>query len=58
MFVSFYCEDGPSTSHPLDYLPNRHLVPRLLLRFVNEYLQRLDLQVHDLAEDVRLYNPI
>ncbi|CDS40471.1 beta parvin [Echinococcus multilocularis] len=41
---------GPS-SHPLDYLPNRHLVPRLITCFVNEHLQKLNLQVKDLAHD-------
>ncbi|VDM19921.1 unnamed protein product [Hydatigera taeniaeformis] len=40
-----------SSSHPLDYLPNRHLVPRLITCFVNEHLQKLNLQVKDLTND-------
>ncbi|VDK32413.1 unnamed protein product [Taenia asiatica] len=43
-------DTGP-LSHPLDYLPNRHLVPKLITCFVNEHLQKLNLQVKDLTND-------
>nr|CDS30214.1 beta parvin [Hymenolepis microstoma] len=43
--------ESETTSHPLDYLPNRHLVPKLIICFVNEYLQKINLQVKDLKND-------
>ncbi|VDD75655.1 unnamed protein product [Mesocestoides corti] len=43
--------DSQASSHPLDYLPNRRLIPRLIICFANEHLQKLNLRVSDLSED-------
>ncbi|BHF58551.1 hypothetical protein SprV_0100150300 [Sparganum proliferum] len=44
--------DGQPDQHPLDFLPNRHLVPRLLTQFVNSQLQKLQMRVTDLSADL------
>ncbi|VDM01379.1 unnamed protein product [Schistocephalus solidus] len=47
--------DGQPDQHPLDFLPNRHLVPRLLTQFVNNQLQKLQMRVTDISADVSFF---